>query len=93
MKIDFSKQNRMMAIFKLLSNTNRIAILRKIYASQNKELNVSEILDGMKIKQSSVSNYLNKMRIQKIVKARQDSHNIYYSISDSFVVELIKRMN
>lgn len=93
MKIDYSKQNRMLAIFKLLSNANRIAILRKIYASKNKELNVSEILYGMKIKQASVSDYLNQMRIQKIVKARQDGHNMYYSISDSFVAELIKRMD
>ena len=93
MKTDYSKQNRMLAIFKLLANTNRIAILRKIYAAQNKELNVSEILDGMKIKQSAVSDYLNQMRIQKIVKARQDGHNMYYSISDSFVEELIQRMD
>jgi len=90
--IDYTKQNRMLAIFKLLSNSNRIAILRKIYASTNKELNVTEITDGIAIKQSAASIYLNQMRIQKIVKARQNSHHIYYSINDSFVEELIKRM-
>jgi ArsR family transcriptional regulator len=89
---NYSKENRMLAIFKVLSNTSRIKILRSIYASKDSRLSVNEIVDKMEISQPTISIHLKLMRIQKILKAKQEAQHIYYSITEPLVAELIGRM-
>ena len=83
----------MLAIFKMLANVNRVTILRAINSAKDKTLTVSEIEELMDISQSTISDHLKLMRVQKIVRAKQDGLNMHYSISDPFVTELIIRMD
>jgi len=91
--MNYEKQNRMLAIFKVLSNSNRIKILHLINDSKLGFLSVNDIFSKLDVAQPTVSDHLKLMRLHKIVRAKQDGSNMFYSIKDSFVQELINRMN
>ena len=92
-KPNYTQQNRMLAIFKALANTNRLKILKLIYAAQDGKISVSELVENMDINQSTISDHLKLMRIQKIVRAQQQGYNMFYSINEPLVAELISRMD
>lgn len=89
----YANQNRMLQIFKALANVNRLEILAIINASKAGSVTVSEMVAKMEISQPSISDHLKIMRIQKIIRAKQDGINMYYSIREPLVTELIRRMN
>ncbi len=88
----YDKQNRMLAIFKAMANTNRIKILRLIHLTKSGKLSVNEIVAKMDISQPTISDHLKLMRIHKIVRAKQKGSIMHYSIIEPLVMELIGRM-
>jgi DNA-binding transcriptional ArsR family regulator len=60
-------------------NANRLMLLCHIAA---KERSVSDIQDGLGIKQPALSQQLAELRQSGLVKTRRESRQIYYSIAD-----------
>jgi DNA-binding transcriptional ArsR family regulator len=61
------------------SNANRLMLLCHI---AQKERSVSDIQDGLGIKQPALSQQLAELRQSGLVKTRRESRQIYYSIAD-----------
>ncbi|MEK1887525.1 MAG: metalloregulator ArsR/SmtB family transcription factor [Phyllobacterium sp.] len=61
------------------SNANRLMLLCHI---SEKERSVSDIQEGLGIKQPALSQQLAELRQSGLVKTRRESRTIYYSIAD-----------
>ena len=71
MKENFERQNRSLAVFKALANTNRLKIIKLIANSKTGQLSVNEITELLEISQPSTSDHLKILRLNKIIKAKQ----------------------
>ena len=74
------------AFLKLLSNPTRLLILCNLIES---ERCVGDLEKDLNISQSALSQHLSKMRDEGIVKSEKQGQHVFYSISDSNVVDII----
>ena len=77
------------SILKSLANTDRLLIL--CHLSQQ-ELNVSQIEEITDIKQPTLSQQLMMLRKSDVVNTRRDGKQIYYSIKDERMIEVLKTL-
>lgn len=77
----------MAEIFKMLSNDIRLCILVNLCI--NGEIKVTELQECSKASQSLVSQQLAKLRIANIISADKRGNEVYYSIKDNEVKEII----
>ncbi|HAR63266.1 MAG: transcriptional regulator [Candidatus Margulisiibacteriota bacterium] len=76
-------------MIKSLGHPDRIKILEDI-ASKSEGVNVSAIQRSLKIGQSAVSQHLLKLRNCKIIEAKRQGVEIYYSIKDPQIKKVIQ---
>lgn len=72
--------------FKALANPLRIRILDQL---RNEELTVSEIKERLEVEMPNVSQQLSVLKSKKLVVARKQGNNIYYSCLDRKVFDLL----
>jgi len=87
--LDGETINDMSGLFKVLSDPTRLKILSAIGNEEVCVCCISEIL-GMSV--SAVSHQLKTLRQARLVKARRDGRNIYYSLDDHHVGTLLEIM-
>ena len=73
-------------VLKSLANTDRLLILCHL---AQQELNVSQIEQITDIKQPTLSQQLMMLRKSDVVTTRRDGKQIYYSIKDANLVEVL----
>ncbi len=73
-------------LFKIFGDSTRIRILT---ALQQSELNVCDISAVLNMTKSAVSHQLRILRQAKLVKNRRDGKEIYYSLDDDHVNDII----
>jgi DNA-binding transcriptional ArsR family regulator len=71
---------------KLLANPERLLLLCQL--SQG-EFSVGELEEQLGIHQPTLSQQLGVLRNQQVVATRRDGKNIYYSIADPAVLEIL----
>lgn len=76
-------------ILKSLANTDRLLIL--CHLSQQ-ELNVSQIEEMTQIRQPTLSQQLMMLRKSDVVNTRRDGKQIYYTIKDPKLVEVLSTL-
>ncbi|MEW9150922.1 metalloregulator ArsR/SmtB family transcription factor [Acinetobacter indicus] len=76
-------------ILKSLANTDRLLIL--CHLSQQ-ELNVSQIEEITQIRQPTLSQQLMMLRKSDVVNTRRDGKQIYYTIKDPKLVEVLSTL-
>ena len=74
------------AVLKLLANEDRLLLLCQL--SQG-EMNVGELEDALDIHQPTLSQQLAVLRNEGVVTTRRDGKNIYYSIVDHSLLEVV----
>ena len=74
------------AFLKLLSNPTRLLVLCNLIES---ERCVGDLERDLDISQSALSQHLSKMRDEGIVKSEKQGQHVFYSISNSDVVDII----
>ncbi len=74
-------------LFKVLGDPTRSKIL---YTLEEAELNVSEICECVDMNKSAVSHQLRILRDAKLVKARKDGKEVYYSFDDEHISTIFK---
>jgi DNA-binding transcriptional ArsR family regulator len=74
-------------LFRALGDASRIRILSAI---ANQELNVGVIAEVVGISESAVSHHMRGLRQMRLVKARKDGREVYYTLDDDHVAELFK---
>lgn len=83
------KCNEVTTMLKAVAHPQRLMILCHLLEG---EKNVSEILEQCQISQSQLSQFLNRMYREKILKVRKEGHFSYYSILDSRILELVQSL-
>ena len=73
-------------LFKMFGDVTRLSILTTLF---EKELCVGDIAEALNSSQSAVSHQLNTLKAAKLVKARREGKNIYYSLDDDHVKEIM----
>jgi ArsR family transcriptional regulator, lead/cadmium/zinc/bismuth-responsive transcriptional repressor len=73
-------------LFKALGDNTRIRILN---ALQHSELCVCDLVNIIDMTQSAVSHQLRVLRAAKIVKYRKEGKNVYYSLDDQHIRQLL----
>lgn len=74
-------------IFQGLSDETRVRIL---YAFKNQELCVRDLAILIGISESGISHQLSHLKELKLVKGRRDGNVMYYSLSYTHLVELLR---
>lgn len=74
---------------KAIAHPQRLMIL--CYLSEG-EKNVSELQELCEISQSQLSQFLNRMQREKILRVRKDGNFSYYGIADKNTLKLIQSM-
>ena len=75
-------------LFRAFSDTSRVRILSIIV---EQELNTSALAELVGVTESAVSHHLRGLRQMKIVRARRDGKEVYYSVIDSHIIELFQQ--
>ena len=74
--------------FSALSDTSRVRI---ISALTHGEMNVSSLAEKIGISESAVSHQLRGLRQMRIVQARKEGRQVFYSLDDEHVTDLFQR--
>lgn len=74
-------------IFKILGDETRVKIL---YILSQKELCVCDIADILEMNMPAISNHLRILRALRLVNYRKKGRQVYYSLDDDHIVDLIK---
>lgn len=75
-------------LFRSFSDTSRVRILSAII---EQELNTSKLAELINLTESAVSHHLRGLRQMRIVRARRDGKEVYYSIVDPHIIELFQQ--
>ena len=77
---------RAATFFKVVGDETRMKILCTIAAD---EVCVNDISEKIGMTKSAVSHQLKLLKTEGLVKARRDGKNIYYSLDDQHVIDII----
>lgn len=75
-------------LFSALSDTSRVRI---ISALLEKEISVGVLAKQLRMSESAVSHQLRGLRLQRIVKARKEGRQMFYSLDDEHVTDLFRQ--
>jgi ArsR family transcriptional regulator len=90
MKEDYSKQNNAIKLFKILSNANRLKIIKFLIEQNGNSSIVKDIAAATSISENNLSNHLKLMRISKILSAKQNGSFMSYSIKEPMIIDIVK---
>lgn len=91
MKVELmrSQCEEVSAIMKAIAHPERLMLMCHLAEG---EKNVSELFDLCEVSQSQLSQFLNRMQREKLLKVRKEGHYSYYSIADKNISKLIQSM-
>lgn len=86
--LDSRLTERVTSFFKILGDETRVRILYALYGN---EMCVSDISELLNISQSAISHQLKQLKLEGHVKSRREGKNIFYSLDDEHVVDIINQ--
>ncbi len=78
---------RLSEIYKLFGSVPRLKILLRLSEG---ECVASELAEAAEISQSAGSHQLKELKHSRVVKARKDGMNVYYSLDDDHILKLLE---
>jgi len=75
-------------LFRSFSDTSRVRILSAII---EQEANISALAEILGLTESAVSHHMRGLRQMRIVRARRDGKEVYYSVIDPHLIELFQQ--
>jgi len=75
------------ATFKTLGDPTRVKIL---YLLSQEELCVHDLAALLGVTESAASHHLQILRMMRLVKGRREGRQVYYSLDDEHVLELLR---
>jgi DNA-binding transcriptional ArsR family regulator len=76
-------------IFQALAHPTRIAILELLSAG---ELSAGSLIEKLGLEQANVSQHLGVLRGKQIVTGRRASNQVFYSVRDPLILEILALM-
>ena len=87
--LTFDQASELAEMFRLLGEPNRLGI---VVSCLEGPLNVGEITERLTLSQSLVSHHLRLLRAARLLKAGRRGKQVYYSIPDCHVREMLTNM-
>ena len=78
---------RIAELFKIMANAKRLEILNLL---KEKEMIVTELVNGLGIRKANVSQHLALLRYTGLVTARRQGKNVFYKIANPKVVDIFE---
>jgi ArsR family transcriptional regulator len=75
-------------LFRAFSDSSRVRILSVIV---DHEMNVSQLAALVDLTESAVSHHMRGLRQMRLVKARRDGKEVFYSVDDPHIITLFKQ--
>jgi DNA-binding transcriptional ArsR family regulator len=75
-------------LFRAFSDTSRVRILSAIV---DQELNITTLAQNIGITESAVSHHMRGLRQMRLVNARRDGKEVFYSLTDPHIVALFRQ--
>ena len=75
-------------LFRAFSDTSRVRILSALV---EQELNVGALAELVGVTESAVSHHMRGLRQMRIVQARRDGKEVFYSVIDPHIVALFQQ--
>ncbi len=75
-------------IFRAFSDTSRVRILSAIVKN---EANISKLAKIVGISESAISHHMRGLRQMRIVRARRDGKEVYYTVDDPHIIALFQQ--
>jgi DNA-binding transcriptional ArsR family regulator len=85
MKLTELKATQLAELFSALSDASRVRIISLLIEG---EMSVSALADGLKMTESAVSHQLRGLRQMRIVRARKEGRQVFYTLEDDHVLKL-----
>ena len=85
MKLTELKAIQLAELFSALSDASRVRIISLLIED---EMSVSALADGLKMTESAVSHQLRGLRQMRIVRARKEGRQVFYTLEDNHVLKL-----
>ena len=85
MKLTELKAIQLAELFSALSDASRVRIISLLLEG---EMSVSALADGLKMTESAVSHQLRGLRQMRLVRARKEGRQVFYSLDDDHVLKL-----
>lgn len=91
LRVDSKKLERAAYVLKTVAHPTRIGIIDLL--DQRLEISVSELCELLSCEQSVISHHLTNMRDKGILEARREGKNIFYSLTDKTITNIIECIN
>lgn len=88
MEGNYERLSQMADLLKVISHPVRLCILKGLLEQSGK--NVTFMTDCLELPQSTVSMHLQKLRAAGIIKGERDGLNVYYTLTDDTVKQVLK---
>ncbi len=75
-------------LFRSFSDTSRVRIMSALMTG---EINVSKLAEMVGISESAVSHHMRGLRQMRLVHARRDGKEVFYSINDQHIIALLQQ--
>ena len=79
--------DKLSSLFKVLGDPTRVRIM---WAIESTELCVCDIAEVLGMTKSAISHQLGTLKDAKLVRYRRDGRNVYYSLDDDHVSDILK---
>lgn len=85
-----SNATNVASFLKLVANSNRLLVLCRLSGG---EACVSELEEELNLSQPALSQHLARLRQEGVLETRRDGQQIYYSIRDPRIVNMLPFLN
>ena len=85
MKLTELKAIQLSELFSALSDASRVRIISLLIEG---EMSVSALAEGLKMTESAVSHQLRGLRQMRLVRARKEGRQVFYTLDDDHVAKL-----
>ncbi|MCC9135435.1 ArsR/SmtB family transcription factor [Pontibacter silvestris] len=90
-RVDKKKLERAAYLLKCVAHPVRISIIDLL--EQTDRLSVSQLQEALEIEQSLLSHHLTNMRDKGILLTQREGKNVYYSLPDLTITNIIECIN
>ncbi|MCW5906424.1 MAG: helix-turn-helix transcriptional regulator [Chitinophagales bacterium] len=86
--LDTGKLEKVSAVFRTIAHPTRLAVLELL--DKNGQMSVNELMAITNCEQSLLSHHLANMRSTGLLKSERKGQNIFYSIKEEKITEVVR---
>jgi len=88
LRLDDHTASDVAELFRALSDTSRVRLMAALIDS---EMNVGALAETAGISESAVSHHLRSLRQLRLVRARKEGRQVFYTLDDQHIADLFLR--